>query len=362
MMESAEARRGTADGKDDPGVRFQLIPFDKIALDASGPYLVRDIIPREGLVVIWGPPKCGKSFWAFDLTMHIARGLDYRGQRVRQGVVVYVACEGERGFKARVEAYRQKFVGEEESAPDFYLLTTRLDLVEDRQQLVADVRHQLHPVQPAAIVIDTLNRSLAGSESSDEHMGAYIKAADAIREDFKCAVLIVHHCGIDDKRPRGHTSLTGAADAQIAIKRDKAGLILATVEWLKDGCEGYTTLSRLESITVGQDDEGEDITSCCIEPAEGETATARQALKGTAKAAYDNLLDCVARYGQPAPVSDHIPKGVRGVTKALWRQHLESGGIINAKGNPREQLRRLVVTLRNQSFLGCWEDFVWPVT
>ena len=29
---------------------------------------------------------------------------------------------------------------------------------------------------PAAVIIDTLNRSLAGSESSDEDMAAYIKS------------------------------------------------------------------------------------------------------------------------------------------------------------------------------------------
>jgi hypothetical protein len=54
--------------------------------------------------------------------LHIARGREYRGRRVRQGPVVYVACEGERGFKARAEAYRQKFLGEEESVQTLYLL------------------------------------------------------------------------------------------------------------------------------------------------------------------------------------------------------------------------------------------------
>jgi hypothetical protein len=39
-------------------------------------------------------------------------------------------------------------------------------------------------------VLDTLNRSLAGSESDDEDMAAYVKAADAIREAFGCAVVI----------------------------------------------------------------------------------------------------------------------------------------------------------------------------
>ena len=43
-------------------------------------------------------------------------------------------------------------------------------------------------------------------------MGAYRDAADRLREEFRCAVIIIHHCGIDATRPRGHSSLTGAVD------------------------------------------------------------------------------------------------------------------------------------------------------
>ena len=92
-----------------------------------------------------------------------------------------------------------------------------IDLVKEHEELIAAIRTIDPP--PVAVVLDTLNRSLNGSESSDEDMSAYVRAADAIRETFDCAVLIVHHCGIK-LRPRGHTSLTGAADAQLAVKRD----------------------------------------------------------------------------------------------------------------------------------------------
>ena len=50
-------------------------------------------------------------------------------------------------------------------------------------------------------------------------MSAYIAAAGKIEEQFGCLVIIVHHCGIDATRPRGHTSLTGAVEVQIAIKK-----------------------------------------------------------------------------------------------------------------------------------------------
>jgi AAA domain len=244
--------------------RFRLVRFAAIKFQTARRYLIHGLIPSQGLVVIWGPPKCGKSFWIFDLTMHVALGWEYRGRRVQASSVVYIACEGEAGLAARKEAFQQAKIAEDSVDPPFYLLTTRLNLVGEIDELIADIDAQLHGEKCGAVVIDTLNRSLVGSESRDEDMAAYIQAADQLRERFGCVVVIVHHCGINGERPRGHTSLTGAADAQISVKRVKGGGVLTEVEWMKDGEEGQQTASRLDVITVGTDEDGEPITSCVV--------------------------------------------------------------------------------------------------
>src|SRR5262249_1054431 len=89
---------------------------------------------------------------------------------------------------------------------------------------------------------------------------------------FECLVVIVHHCGVEGTRPRGHTSLTGAADAQVAVKRSAAGNVVATVEWMKDGPEGAEIVSRLSPISIGRNGEGDHVTACPAEPADGEAA------------------------------------------------------------------------------------------
>ena len=254
--------------------RFPLIGFDQIELSTAPSYLVKGLIPRSGLVVIWGPPKCGKSFWAFDVAAHIALGWTYRAMKVRQGAVVYLVLEGEHGIGARVEAWRQQNLTEDTDPVPLYLLPTRLDLIHEYQTLIDEIAAQTTDNPPALIVIDTLNRSLNGSESRDEDMGAYVKAADAVRESLGAAVMVIHHCGIEATRPRGHTSLTGAADAQIAVKRDQAGVICATLEWLKDGPEGAEVFSKLDPVDVGTDDDGDPITSCIIIAAEQVKKTA----------------------------------------------------------------------------------------
>ena len=46
--------------------RFPLTRFRDVKLSTQRRYIVRGLIPREGLIVAWGPPKCGKSFWITD--------------------------------------------------------------------------------------------------------------------------------------------------------------------------------------------------------------------------------------------------------------------------------------------------------
>jgi hypothetical protein len=271
MNDRAELRAINGSGKREP--RIRLVPFDQIALGTEPRYLVHGLIPRVGISVIWGPPKSGKSFWTFDLTMHVALGLEYRGRRVQQGPVVYAAFEGQSGIRGRCEAFRQRFLSDQAEGVPFYLEPLQLDLVSDVMELTAAIWNALPDMAPVAIVLDTLNRSLRGSESSDEDMSSYVRAADALREAFECAVLIVHHCGVEASRPRGHTSLTGAAEAQLAVKRDGAGNVIVTVEWMKDGPEGDTITSALETVEVGQDANGETITSCVVVPSEASAMT-----------------------------------------------------------------------------------------
>jgi AAA domain-containing protein len=308
---------------------------------------VKNLIPRVGLSVAWGPPKCGKSFWAFDLMMHVALGWDYRGRRVHQGPVVYCAFEGQTGVAARAEAFRKQELIEQEDVP-FYLEPVTLDLVRDHKALIAAIKQQLGDAAPVAVTLDTLNRSLRGSESSDEDMSAYVNAADAIRETFGCAVLIVHHCGVEGTRPRGHTSLTGACDAQLAVQRSQGGTVTVTVECMKDGTEGDVIAFRLERVEVGVDDDGEDITSCIVVPLDAEeakAATARQRRRSPKhELAARALAEALAEHGTSAPASWGLPSGVNTVVALdAWRAMLLSRGVLD-----KESDRRVFWNLRDR--------------
>jgi hypothetical protein len=273
--------------------RLTLMPFNDITLSTARRYLVKGVAPYPGLTVIWGPPKSGKSFWTLDLALHVALGREYRGKRVHQGPVIYCCFEGQSGISARVEAFRLRFLPEDADSVPFFLQPAPMDLIKEHQDLIGAIRANANPV---AVVLDTLNRSLNGSENSDEDMGNYIKAADAIREAFDCSVLVVHHCGNNDSRPRGHTSLTGAADARLAVTRDLAKNILVEIEFMKDGEGCEAIISKLESVEVGTDQDGETITSCVVVPSEA-VAPEHRGTRLTPN--QQTMLDVLVRAGRP---------------------------------------------------------------
>jgi RecA-family ATPase len=169
---------GRASTGKNASVAFPLLAFENVRLQTERRnYLVKGLLANTGLAVIWGPPKCGKSFWAADLGMHIALGWNYRGHKVQQAPVVYVALEGRHGFPARVEAFRWHHGVD--VAP-FYLLSASLDLVAKSGQLIASIKAQLREDLPGVLFLDTLNRSLVGSESKDEDMARFLAAAERV--------------------------------------------------------------------------------------------------------------------------------------------------------------------------------------
>lgn len=109
-----------------------------------------------------------------------------------------------------------------EKGVPFYLIPAAVDMIQDHEALIQIIRQRLDGIAPVAVVIDTVNRTMLAPENSDLGMRAYIESLDAVRTEFECSIIAVHHSGVDGNRPRGHSSLTGAADAQLFVRRVKA--------------------------------------------------------------------------------------------------------------------------------------------
>jgi hypothetical protein len=340
--------------------RLQFTQFSKIRLSSGRRYLVKGIIPNVGLVVVWGPPKCGKSFFVFDMVAHIAANWEYRDRRVKDCPVVYFALEGQEGFLARVEAFRR---AHRVSDIPFYLSADRIVLPKDGKAVVQSIRDQFPDVRPGVVVLDTLNRSIEGSENDPSDMGQYVRTADMIREAFNCVVIVIHHCGVEGLRPRGHTSLTGAADAQIAVKRDDADNVVATVEFMKDGLAGAEIVSSLEQVTVGTDEDGDTITSCVIRPADPSLIKPKVKVTGHAALALRILQDTIIEGGEVPTANSHIPPNVRTIAEKTWRANCYAGMSMDDTTQTARQKAfvRASNKLQEQNLIGKSGDHVWLV-
>jgi hypothetical protein len=287
----------TAPPKERP-YRFKLVPFSDMRPGPEQLYLVDELIPVAGLVDIWGGPKTLKSFWTLDMMLHVAMGWEYRDRSVHQGAVVYCAFEGAHGYKKRIEALRRHYQIESDAFVPLYIMPGQANLIKEHARLITDIREQLCEAKPAAVVLDTLNKSLIGSESKDIDMGAYVRASEAVRDAFGCVVIIVHHCGLDETRPRGHTSLPGAVDAQLAVVRE-GNHVTVTVEMMRDGPEDTVVTSAVEPIVVGEDMNGKTLTSLIVTPTEMPV--------GAGKSKWTKSLSCFQEALNEALLnSDHL--------------------------------------------------------
>jgi len=333
-------------------------------MPTSSNYLVKGILPRTGLAVAWGAPKCGKSFKIFDLVMHIALGRNYRGHKTRQGIVVYCALEGGHGFINRIVAWKKRYLNGHDRSVPFYLMAQSLNLIADYKDLITDIDDQLGGDRPAIVVIDTLNRALIGDENKSEDMAKLIKAADALRVAFGCLVMFIHHCGIVGKRPRGHSSLAGADDVQISIERDKDGIIIARVEHMNEGEAGIMLTSKLEPVDLGNDEDGDPITSCVIVESKAKAAATGPKLTKTQQLAYDALQRTLKDEGVEVKTDSEmankgVPVGQRACLSESWRKLFYKLHGAKKDAAKRQALFRATLDLEKAKLIALVPDYVW---
>jgi hypothetical protein len=67
-------------------------------------WLIKGLIPKEGVGTLFGESGDYKTFTAIHLCLHIATGEMWGGRKVKHpGPVVYIAAEGARGSKKRIQ-------------------------------------------------------------------------------------------------------------------------------------------------------------------------------------------------------------------------------------------------------------------
>ena len=240
--------------------------------------MVQDLIETDSLTQIFGDPGCCKSFVVIDLACCIASGRDFHGHETKQGVVCYIAGEGQNGLARRFAAWGIRNDVDLKTIPLFVSTMPAALCDEGYAKLVFNAADKIAIgySPPQLIVIDTLARNFGpGDENSTKDMGAFIQAVDALRCIHKATILLVHHTGHANKnRARGAMALTGALDAQYRMDKDKFGVVRFEAVKMKDAALPAPMAFKIRSVEVGiLDKDGLPVTSAILDATKYEART-----------------------------------------------------------------------------------------
>jgi hypothetical protein len=328
----------------------------------NGAWLIKGVLPKEGIVNIYGQPGSGKTFVVMDISLHVGDQTSWRGHKVTNGPVTYIASEGGLPVANRVHAWCQHY---KRSWPvNFRLSPTALDLRSNEQDcraLIADIR--AHQPGCRLVVIDTLSRNMGGgSDNSPEDMGAFIRLCDIIAKELSCCVLIIHHSGKQaDKGSRGHSSLKGAVDteAEVSSPKGQPGTLRITKQ--RDGEDGQEFGFSLLSVHLGVDEDGDDVKSCVAVEADSDPVKERQKLSRAEREALTMLEQCILDKPREMPRQDRYPKGTTGALLSDWREYCYRAHI-TASDKPdakRKAFNRALNGLKSAGKAAVWGDYAW---
>lgn len=292
--------------------KFEAVPFGEFINGPQPEWLVKGLVPKAGLGMVYGASGAGKSFFVLDLACSIARGIQWRDRKVKQGNVLYVCAEGAGGFRSRGKAY--VFHNQVDLSASLFMIPAAPNFLSatDPNEVIDEARR----IDASLVVVDTLAQvTPGGDENSAAEMGKALEQCRRIYEATGATVLLVHHAGKDASRgARGWSGIRAAADFEIEVSAAAGGAEkIARVTKMKDGRDGDAFGFCLAPVLIEFDADGDEVISCVVEPTDLPKAgkTLPRGHKGRVWRAYHELAelgdDKVAIAALVARASESLP-------------------------------------------------------
>ena len=329
--------------------RFTPLQAAGFAVSGSTTWLIKGVLPAADLAVLYGASGSGKSFMALDMAMAIARGEPWRGHRTTKGRVAYVCAEGAGGFRRRLQAYAHQHAVPLDQI-DLFVIPAAPDLLKGD-----DVRALIKALKAAGpwalVIMDTFAQVMpGGNENSGEDVGKALGHCKTISAVLGCPILLIHHSGKDETRgARGRSGLRAACDTEMEVIRAEQERAL-TVTKQKDGEEGQDFGFKLLTVVLGEDDDGDDITSCVVEHTEGTAKAVRKA--GKPMGVVEKLVYEVIRDGVDLAGGGLTREAI--LEAAVMKMELEEGKRDRRRDRARRALDELLATGRVKNVDGLY--------
>lgn len=225
-----------------PELEFEFLDLEDLFKRPEPDWVIRGVLPEAAIGVIYGQPSTGKTFTAVDLALCIALGQAWRGRSVKQGRVLYVAAEDDRGIQIRLAA---GLAARGAAAAPIRVLPTA-PILTDKAHQAAFLRAVKREKKPSIIFLDTLAAITPGAdENSGKEMGDLVGFCHKLYEATGALVMLIHHEGKTDGRgPRGWSGLNGAFEVIWKLSADDLGHEME-IEKVKNAAKGDVFNFRL---------------------------------------------------------------------------------------------------------------------
>lgn len=179
-----------------------------------------DTLLPEGLCILGGAPKIGKSWMVLDLCIHVAKGEDIWNLHTRKGTVLYLCMEdSHQRIKNRLNTIT------DEGSCDLWFATKAKSMADGLCDQIREF-YCKHP-DTILIAIDTF-QLIRDCNAEASYAGDYqnIQVLKYLAEELHITLLLVHHLRkLSDSDPlnkiSGTTGLVGAADATWVLEKRK---------------------------------------------------------------------------------------------------------------------------------------------
>ncbi len=277
-----------------PVGRFNIVSADDFANGPEPQWIIEDVLPDQEIVMIYGEPTAGKTFFIIDMIACIALGKPWRGYAVKKGRVIYIAAEAAGGVRKRVRAYKHQH--NVSFGNDFGVINDPPDLTRPDDVALAESINRTGGA--SVIVVDTLAQVTPGAnENTGEDMSKVLTRCRALYKATGALIILVHHCGKDaSKGARGWSGWKGAIDTEIEVIREVNDRF-ARITKQKDGEDGEIFAFTLLPVSLGLSVNDKEISSCIVEHIEGSPKLKGPKPRGACQIAVYNAVQTLSAKG-----------------------------------------------------------------
>lgn len=176
-------------------------------------YYIKDILPEEGIMLLFGAPKLGKSWLAKQAAFSIATGKDFLGLPTKQAKVLIVQFEiAIRAYQWRLKTLLQGAYKDLEPSHLYTASPGQMNLDDD--EVFEPFANVIESIHPNVIVLDCLQACFGGDENSSRDIGEFISNIEKLKARNNAAIILVHH---SRKTQAGTASTSNDARGQSRI-------------------------------------------------------------------------------------------------------------------------------------------------